>query len=300
MLQHSHFFQSFTIRSRMFVACSSLLIFIACGNAQHSKEIAESAIAPTIAIIDTSGTTLSARFLPPNGYVRIPVDTISFGYYLRNLPLKPQHMPVRLFDGSIKANPNVYVAVVDQPIGKKDLHQCADAVMHLRADHLWQTGQYDRIHFDLTNGFRMDYSEWMKGKRLSVSGNKTTWVQTGAPGNTQDDLWNYLEKVFTFAGTLSLSRELISIPVDSMQIGDVFINGGSPGHAVIVVDMAVDTLTQKKIFMLAQSYMPAQETQILANQEAPDISPWYSLDFGATLHTPEYWFSNNKLMRFPE
>jgi hypothetical protein len=85
-----------------------------------------------------------------------------------------------------------------------------------------------------------------------------------------------------------------------MQIGDVFIRGGSPGHAELVVDMAIDTTTGKKIFLLAQSYMPAQETQILCNQEEPAMSPWYSLDFGATLHTPEYWFSNDQLMRFPD
>ena len=50
-------------------------------------------------------------------------------------------------------------------------------------------------------------------------------------------------------------------PVTSMQIGDVLIQGGSPGHAVIVVDMAENPATGEKLYLLAQSYMPAQDIQ---------------------------------------
>ena len=37
-----------------------------------------------------------------------------------------------------------------------------------------------------------------------------------------------------------------------------------PGHVVLIVDMAENDKGEK-IFMLAQSYMPAQQTQILIN-----------------------------------
>ncbi len=43
--------------------------------------------------------------------------------------------------------------------------------------------------------------------------------------------------VFAYAGTLSLYEELESVPIKDMDIGDIFVQGGSPGHAVIVVDM---------------------------------------------------------------
>lgn len=287
-------------RITMIIGCIVLIGVFACGKAQHASEQQPSTEQLQISIIDTSGKNINTRIHPPTGYVRLSVDSNSFGYYLRHLPLKPHKASVHYYDGSIKMNPNIYIAVVDQPIGNKDLHQCADAVMHLRADYLWQTGQYDRIHFDLTNGFRMEYAQWMAGNRLVVSGNQTSWKKTAEASNTASDLWAYLEKVFTFAGTLSLSRELVSVPRDNMQPGDVFIKGGSPGHAEIVVDMATDTLTGKKVFLLAQSFMPAQETQILCNNEEPEISPWYSLDFGTSLHTPEYWFNDTQLMRFQD
>jgi len=84
-----------------------------------------------------------------------------------------------------------------------------------------------------------------------------------------------------------------------MQIGDVFIQGGSPGHCAIVVDMAENTTTGERLFMLAQSYMPAQEIHILKNLENHEISPWYPLDFSGVLATPEWTFQADDLKRFP-
>ena len=82
-----------------------------------------------------------------------------------------------------------------------------------------------------------------------------------------------------------------------MQIGDVFIKGGSPGHAVIVVDMAKSS-TGETLFLLAQSYMPAQEIQILVNPVNDDLSPWYSTKYLDYLQTPEWGFEIDELMRF--
>lgn len=249
-------------------------------------------------IVFSAGKTIEQRFLVPKGFERKMATENTFGYYLRNLPLKEDGSRVLFFDGNPKEKENVYDAVVDLPIGNKDLHQCADAVMRLRAEYLWNQKRYDEIHFNLTNGFRVDYSEWMKGKRIAVNGNKTSWVQSTSASNTYKDFWKYMELVFTYAGTLSLSKELKSSEISKLEIGDVFIRGGSPGHAVIVVDVAINPDNNKKIFLLAQSYMPAQEIQILKNPNDANISPWYSDDFGETLVTPEWEFKKEELKRF--
>ena len=107
-----------------------------------------------------------------------------------------------------------------------------------------------------------------------------------------------MDIVFAYSSTLSLDEELKSVNVEDMQIGDVFIKGGSPGHCVIVVDMVQNKKTGEKIFMLAQSYMPAQQTQLLINPNDKDLSPWYSLDFGKELKTPEWTFTRDQLKRF--
>jgi hypothetical protein len=249
--------------------------------------------------INEQGSTVHERFPAPEGYVRIKASEKSFAHYLRSLPLKPHGSLVTYYNGEQKYNNGVYHAVIDLPIGKKDLHQCADAVMRLWGEYLWTTQQYDRIHFNLTNGFRVDYSKWMKGFRVSVQGNSTSWKEAAAPPSVSyADFWKYMEFVFTYAGTLSLSKELKPVSVEEMEIGDVFILGGSPGHAVLVIDMVEHPATGKKLFMLAQSYMPAQETQILTNPQYAEMSPWYDLDFGESLRTPEWRFSRNQLMRF--
>jgi hypothetical protein len=49
--------------------------------------------------------------------------------------------------------------------------------------------------------------------------------------------------------------------------------------------------------MLAQSYMPAQEIQILVNPNEYN-NPWYDLDFGDYLYSSEYTFTKNQLKTF--
>jgi hypothetical protein len=243
--------------------------------------------------------TLESRFAPPKGFLRAQANPASFAYFLRSLPLKSEGSPVLYFNGKEKYNNNVYAAVVDLPIGNKNLHQCADAVMRLRADYFYQQKRYEAIHFNFTNGFRVDYKNWMDGQRIVVQGNKTSWAKKTAPSNTPDTYWAYLETIFMYAGTLSLAQELKPTPIQNLAIGDVFIYGGSPGHAVIVVDKAINAATNTYVFMLAQSYMPAQEIQILVNSDHP-ATVWYEMPKTAQLITPEWTFESSALKKFDD
>ena len=244
-------------------------------------------------IIDEKGMTVQTRFNPPDGFQRKPVDENSFANYLRNLPLKPAGAKVKYFNGEIKLD-DVYDAVVDMGISNRDLQQCADAVMRLRGEYFYAIKAYNQISFTLTNGFKMDYSEWMQGNRVIVNGNKTVWRKMAEPSNTYKDFRNYMEFVFTYAGTHSLSKSLHSKNIKDIAIGDVFILGGFPGHAVIVVDVA-ENRNGEKVFLLAQSYMPAQETQILKNYNDEKISPWYSANIVGRLYTPQWTFEIEQL-----
>jgi len=264
-------------------------LLISCGNTgQEVSVVAE--VGPPVQ--QKVGDTLNTRFAAPTGYERVKSDSNSFAFYLQNLPLKPEGSLVKYYNGAEKIK-DVYAAVVNQPIRNKDLQQCADAVMRLKAEYHFSRKEYSAISFKLTNGFVMDYTKWMSGHRLQINGNTTWWELKKQPSNTYDDFLDYLDQVFTFAGTLSLSKSLKSRPINEMQIGDVFIKGGSPGHAVIVVDMAKNAKGEK-MFILAQSYMPAQETQILKNPNDLNSSPWYTLPT-STLETPEWNFNATDL-----
>jgi hypothetical protein len=250
--------------------------------------------------IDPQGMTVENRFPPPAGFAREAVPDNSFASYLRRLPLKSHGEQVRLYDGRVKPNPGVYVAVVDLAIGGRDLHQCADAVIRLRAEYLFSRQRYDDIRFRFTCGFLAEYSHWRRGERIVVSGSSVRWVRTGRPGDDRRSFWRYLETVFAYAGTASLAGELESVPGGGPGIGDVFIQGGHPGHAVIVVDAAENREGGRRVFLLAQSYMPAQEIQVLMNPNDSCLSPWYASDFGDILATPEWTFRASDRMRFKE
>ena len=84
----------------------------------------------------------------------------------------------------------------------------------------------------------------------------------------------------------------------TVQPGDVLIKGGSPGHAEIVMDVAANNRGQK-IYLLAQSYMPAQDIHVLRNFMNETLSPWYEVrSDNALILTPEYTFSPQQLRRW--
>jgi hypothetical protein len=250
-------------------------------------------------LISPQGTTVKDRIMAPEGYERIDVDRGSFAEYLRNLPLKPHGSKVLYYDGREKGR-DVHMAVIDMDVGDRDLQQCADAVIRLRAEYLYKTGQYEDIHFNFTNGFNAEYIKWRQGNRISVNGSSVSWVEGAGYSEGYQSFRKYLDMVFAYAGTLSLAGELQRIDLSDIRIGDVFIKGGSPGHCVIVIDLAQCRETGKKAFLLAQSYMPAQDIHVLKNTQDDSISPWYAGEFGDRLITPEWTFERDQLMRFAE
>ncbi len=248
-----------------------------------------------------STQTIMTRFAPPEGFQRLHSAPGSFAEWLQHLPLKEGLPLVYMYNGIEKPNQNAHAAVLDIDVGKADLQQCADAVIRLRAEYLFTRREYAKMHFNYTSGDRVSFSSWVQGYRPIVKNNQVLWMQSGVKGASYKNFREFLVQIFLYAGSASLSQELE--PVNStaeMHIGDVFIKGGFPGHAVIVVDMAENPGSGEKIFMLAQSYMPAQDMHILKNLNEPGLSPWYSIDFGDSLFTPEWTFAKNQLMRFPD
>jgi hypothetical protein len=253
---------------------------------------------PWLAEYDASGAIVN-RISPPGGYRRAATTEGSFERWLTHLQLKKGEPPVHLYNGRMKANQNAHVAVVDMDVGGRNLQQCADAIIRIRAEYLRSIGDYDAIHFNFTSGHRADYTRWVEGYRPVIESNHVTWVKSSRRDASYKAFRSYLDTVFTYAGSYSLSRDLLRVgDLSEMKIGDVFVQGGLPGHAVIVVDMAVHSKNGKKLFLLAQSYMPAQEVHVLRNPANAELDPWYELDFGESLLTPEWTFRKTDLKRF--
>lgn len=243
--------------------------------------------------------SVEQRIAVPAGYKRTELKPGSFGDWLRHLPLKPGRPEVHLYNGKLKDDQSVHYAVVDIDAGTTDLQQCADAVIRMRAEYLYSTGDYTHLHFNLTSGDNVPYKKWTEGYRLQVKGNVVSWVKNAPESDTYAVFKDYLKTIFTYAGTSSLSKELMPvISLTDIRAGDVFIVGGFPGHAVLVIDVCEHILTHEKLFMIQQSYMPAQEVHILKNYTDSALSPWYSTNFAGDLRTPQWTFKKSQLMRF--
>jgi hypothetical protein len=223
--------------------------------------------------------TLAEQIPPPTGFKRTAHAPGSWAEWLRGLPMKPIGAPVLLFTGGPKWRQDVHAAVVDIDVGKRDLQQCADAIMRLRAEWLYAGGRKKEIRFNDTQGKRLVFAA---RRDQSYAGFR-----------------KYMDYVFAYAGTYSLERELNPVPRPDIAIGDVFIKGGFPGHAVLVVDMAEHEQTGERRFLLLQSYMPAQQMHILKNPAASDGSPWYVANEEGDLVTPEWTFAAGSLRRWP-
>ncbi|HTF80830.1 MAG TPA: DUF4846 domain-containing protein [Cytophagales bacterium] len=259
---------------------AAFLIFIGMGT--FGLLISRNAERMNGALINTKGSTILERFKAPRGWDRVHCDSNSFGYYLRHLALKAYGEKVHYYDHSTKDQADVYVSVVDMDIDASDLQQCADAVMRLRGEYLFVQQKFDQIHFNY------------------LSDGKPRFFTTYAKGNySYQNFRKYMRGVFAYANTGSLHDEMASVSsIKDMKVGDVFIQKRQPfGHAVVVVDMIEHKATKRKMFLLAQSYMPAQETQILMNPDHSEISPWYALEEGMIV-TPEWTFKSGDLRRF--
>ncbi|EOQ96218.1 hypothetical protein LEP1GSC195_3712 [Leptospira wolbachii serovar Codice str. CDC] len=239
--------------------------------------------------------SIQERFPPPNGFQRINFPQDSFAAYLQNFPLKPKGSSVSLYDGRIKTN-QVHVAVLDFPLLREDLIQCADAVMKLRAEYFYSRKQYDQIHFKISNGMEVAFSRFAQGKRVQVNGNKSQWKKGKfKQGTGRDVLEEYLRFIYIYAGTISLKSELKKKSIQNLIPGDVWIEAGSPGHVVMVVDQVTGKNGQT-LFLLAQSYMPSQEMHILKS-ESP-YSPWFELPKSQSFQTPEWEFPTKEIYGF--
>jgi len=233
-----------------------------------SKQIIESTTPPS----ETNPFATIGDIPLPRGYERIGIPEHSFGMFLRKLTLK-KNKTVYLFNGQPKINQDAQFAVINLSIWEKDLQQCADAIMLLRAEHLYENKKFEQIRF--TDNANVVY-------KFTAHGNR-------------NDFDKYLEKVFSYCGSLSLEAQLKKRPtMEGLDIGDVLIKGGSPGHAMIVVDVAINS-EGKKIMLLVQGYMPAQDIHVVINPRNTKISPWYVVDNESDIQTPEWVFQPSQL-----
>lgn len=271
----------------------SMILCSGCTN--NNETISPSQDEKEYIFINKEGMTLETRINVPKGYQRVETNKNSLTSFLRNYPLKEDGEPVLLYDGTQKGNQSAHVAVFKLPIENADLQQCADSIIRVYAEYYYHRGEYDKISFQFVNGFKCNFSKWIQGYRVKFDNNKTSWVKSASYDDSYTCFKKYMRIVFAYASTLSMEEESYPIVVSDIEVGDIFIKAGSPGHVVMVVDVSKNS-DGKKAFLLAQGYMPAQQFHVIKNPIHDD--PWYYEDeVTYPFSTAQYSFDEGSLRR---
>ncbi|NVJ98971.1 MAG: hypothetical protein HWE25_12520 [Alphaproteobacteria bacterium] len=251
---------------------------------------------PWLETAPETDTTLIARYPAPRGFRRMPVAPESFAEFLRYLPVKPEHSPLRYFDGKKVVWSQYAGAIIDLDVGGRDLQQCADTLIRLYSEYRFSIGQTDALTFNFTSGDAFPYTDYLKGRRPVVEGRKVSWRVSEVQEHGREAFLGWMNIVFQYAGTASLARDLPEVKLKAARIGDLFIAPGFPGHTVMIADMALDTSGKRKV-LLVEGFSPAQDAHVLRNLLPFSSGDWYDLEDGKDLITPVWRFTPNQLHR---
>ncbi len=247
-----------------------------------------------------TGTSIIGRIKPLEGYKWVKEDPESFGEFLQNLKLEPAGTQIMNFENKPINNQNEHIAVIKKDIGNKDLQQCADAVIRLRADYLWEQNKKDKIEFHFTSGDLYKWNDYKNGFRPHlITSSKVEFQKSASFDDSYNGFRKYLDIIFTYAGTISLNKETVKVNENkNIKTGDILVTPGSPGHALIIVGSAENEMGNK-VYLLAEGYTPAQSIHIITNPFEGKINPWYKLNLTESpTITARYVFIETNIRKF--
>ncbi|MAY80046.1 MAG: hypothetical protein CL930_07155 [Deltaproteobacteria bacterium] len=217
---------------------------------------------------------ISQRYDPPTGYHRVAAEPHSFAAWLRTLPIRTDRMNVLSYKDEPLNRPSAGIVAID--VGDRDLMQCADSIIRLHAEYLWAYGRQNEAAYRFTSGDETQWADWVSGERFQINGSGVTRTK-GKPRTASHAVYRrWLDLVFTYAGTRSLARDAARPSVDAaVEPGEFYVDAGSPGHAVIVLDVVTNG-SGVRLGLLGQGFMPAEDIHVLRSSLAID-GVWFRL-----------------------
>ncbi|MEW4924310.1 DUF4846 domain-containing protein [Algibacter sp. 2305UL17-15] len=256
------------------------------------------AVTETPSLINKDSLTIKSRVNIPVGYKRVVYPSGSFQDYLRNYKLKPFGSKIINYDASEYYWQYGHIGILEIPVPKNGLQQCADALIRIRSEYLWDNNRKEDIGFNFTSGHYCSWIKYAEGYRPKVKGNKVSFRKTVNKNHSKENFYRYLNLIYMYSGTLSLYNELPKInDAKNLKIGDMLIKGGSPGHIVMICDEVVNDKGER-LYLLFQGNTPAQSVHLVKNLEDSHISPWYQLEKDVLIPVSNYTFGSSKFVRF--
>ena len=249
------------------------LLFILCIIAVSSAQ--ELFLSPPDSA-SASFQTIERRFPAPEGFKRMPAAENSFAAWLRRVPLLPPGQPVHDYRHHVfkQANDTTVAAVTAYNIRGRKLEQCMDIILRWRAEYLWQNGRQKDIRFPLPEGTDFSWSDWLQGLRPRFRGARFHLYKGAKPDSSYNNLLRYLNTLFEYSGTQAFYHYYRKVDPASVQPGDFVVKKGKKGHAVLIVDMAQDSLGNK-IALIGQGDTPACQFYLMHYKKN---NPWFPLN----------------------
>lgn len=290
---------------KIITGITAILIFTGCTKEKLSDRLLpepdknEHVISENALKINKDKNTIRERFSPPEGYEWIDEKPGSFGHFIENFKLKPYRSQILRYDGTPISTQHLHEAVFDIDTGNKDLQQCADAAIRIRAEYLYKAKKFNEIKFHFTSGDLLSWNDYKNGTRAFVNGNSVSFRKTAAFDDSYNSFRNYLDLIFNYAGTISLNKETKPVMRNSdLKTGDILITPGSPGHIVFISGVCKNKKGER-LFLLSEGFTPAQSIHVLSNPFNPYFTPWYDLDIHtAETKTARYFFKPTNFRSF--
>ncbi|MEE2757279.1 MAG: DUF4846 domain-containing protein [Myxococcota bacterium] len=217
--------------------------------------------------------SLKERFPTPPGYKRTELQAGSFGSWLRTLPVRLDRAHVLSYDHQRLVRPSKAIVLLD--VGKRDFQQCADSIIRLHGEYLWHKNKAHKARYHFTDGQPTSWRGWVRGERFRAVGHRLKKYRGRSRANHYKNYRRWLTYIFIYAGTRSMKYDSSPVEAGDLKPGDFFVRPGGPGHAVFLLDTAVNESGQT-IGLIGQGFMPAEDFHILYGQNTVD-SVWFPL-----------------------
>lgn len=253
-----------------------------------------------ISNINVQGNSVSTRIETPENYDRIAFSEDTYEYYLQNYPLHTADKKVMKYDGYEKLY-ECYVGVVVSDLNIAiDMIHGEHIIQFLRANFLFQNKRYDKINYCYDDGRRITFDQWGAGGRFVLKNSEYIIDTIASKDYSYESFKLYMKELYSKSTTQSLTMDTKYLQVSDINIGDVFVQPkeyNGPGHAVLVMDAAINSETGEKLVLLAQGFTPSQNIHILKNPYDESISPWYRVDDESPYFATAQWTFRKKHIR---
>jgi len=227
-------------------------------------------------------TMLRKNLSCPTGYSKVR-SLNEFADFLKKISLIPElaydtETAVTFFGYNY-----MYHASFNLRPGNTDFNEGNNQIIRLLAEFNWFNKKYKRIVFSNYYDRQISYKEWLK-------------FNYEYKEESYESLWAYLNSLFSDGS--AKFPETVKVKADDIQIGDIFMSDNYFEKVVIVVDIAEDKLTGRKIVVLAQGSKNLPGLHILLNSSNTYLEKWFETD--GVIFTPEGNFDINDLRRFKD